>query len=353
MLGALCILALILSTVWILLPFLSAFVWAATIVITTWPLLLKTQARLGQSRAFATAVLTLGLLLVVLIPVSLSIAVLIGNMNTIVTRIEAVSNLTVPPPPAWVASIPVRGPELASEWQKLSEQGPSALSGKLAPNAGRILAWFAGRIGGIGAMILQVLLTMIISAVLYANGDTAARGTRRFAHRLAGPKGERAVILAAGTIRAVARGIIVTALIQSLIAGVGFVLASVPAAGLLTAIAFVCCLAQIGPFLVMLPVLVWKFYTGDSGSGVVLLIFTVIATGIDNFIRPVLIRAGAAGLPLLLIIAGVIGGLISFGVMGLFIGPVILAVTWVLLRDWVESPPDANRIEPSSSAASV
>jgi predicted PurR-regulated permease PerM len=179
-------------------------------------------------------------------------------------------------------------------------------------------------------------LTVIMAAVLYANGETAARGVRRFAYRLAVANGERAVLLAASTVRSVAKGIVVTAVIQSAIGGLGFVVTSVPAAGLLTAAAFILCLAQIGPIPVMLPVVVWKFYTGDSGSGFVLLVFTLVAGLIDNFIRPVLIRAGA-DLPLLLIISGVIGGLISFGVMGLFIGPVILAVTWVLVREWVES----------------
>jgi predicted PurR-regulated permease PerM len=351
-LGSLFIVALIVCTVWIVRPFLPAFVWATTIVITTWPILLRTQAWLGHGRRLATAAMTLGLLLIVLIPVSLSIAVVISNVNTIVVRLESLANVTVPPPPDWVDRIPVRGPALRAEWQKLSEQGPAALSGKLAPNVGRFLVWFAGKIGGIGAMLLQVLLTVIIAAVLYANGETAARGARRFAGRLAGPNGERAVMLAASTIRGVARGIVVTAIIQSLIAGLGFSIASVPAAGLFTAAAFIFCLAQIGPIPIMLPVVVWKFYTEDSGSGFILLVFTLVAGLIDNFIRPVLIRAGA-DLPLLLIIAGVIGGLISFGMLGLFIGPVILAVTWVLVREWVEGRPDSSKVEPSSSAASV
>ena len=351
-LASLFIVVLIVCTVWIVRPFLSAFVWAATIVITTWPLLLKTQARLGFGRRLATAVMTLGLLLIVLIPLSLSVAVVISNVNTIGVRMQSLANVTLPPPPDWVARIPVRGPSLSAEWQTLSEQGPAALSGKLAPNVGRFLAWFAGKIGGIGAMLLQVLLTVIMAAVLYANGETAARGARMFARRLAGANGERAVMLAASTVRGVARGIVVTAIIQSVIAGLGFVIASVPAAGLLTAAAFICSLAQIGPILIMLPVVVWKFYTGNSGSGFVLLAFTLVACLIDNFIRPLLIRAGA-DLPLLLIIAGVIGGLISFGVLGLFIGPVILAVSWVLVREWVESQPDSSKVEPSSSAASV
>ena len=271
-LASLFIVALLVCTVWIVLPFLPAFLWASTIVITTWPLLLRIQAWSGRGRGLATTVMTLGLLLIVLIPLSVSIGVVISNVNTVVASLESVTNATVPPPPEWVGRIPVQGPAIRAKWQALSEQGPAALSGKLAPYVAGFLAWFAGKIGSMGAMLLQVLLTVIISAVLYATGETAARGVRRFAVRLAGEQGERAVMLAGGTIRSVAKGIVVTAIIQSAIAGVGFWISSVPAAGLFTAVAFLFCLAQIGPILVMAPVVVWKFYSGDSGSGFVLLV---------------------------------------------------------------------------------
>src|SRR3982751_5180162 len=171
-LASLFLLALIVCTLWIVRPFLSAFVWATTIVITTWPILLKIEAWLGHRRGLATAVMTVGLLLTVLIPMTLSIGVVISNVNTIVARLQSLGTVTVPPPPEWVARIPVRGPALSAEWQSISEQGPAALSEKLAPNVGRFIAWFAGQIGGIGAMLLQVLLTVLIAAVLYLNGET-------------------------------------------------------------------------------------------------------------------------------------------------------------------------------------
>ena len=129
-------------------------------------------------------------------------------------------------------------------------------------------------------------------------------------------------------------GVIVTAIVQTLIATTGLYITSVPGAGLITAAVLILCLAQIGPLLVMLPAVIWKFSTGDSLSGFVLLAFTLLSGTIDNFLRPLLIKKGA-DLSLILIFAGVIGGMISIGVMGIFIGPVILAVTYVLLQDWV------------------
>jgi predicted PurR-regulated permease PerM len=337
-LGVLFIGALIASTAWIMRPFLSALLWATMIVISTWPLLLSLQARLGGRRGLATTVLTVALLLILLIPLTLSVSALIGNKDSVVAWVKALANFKVPPPPYWVAHIPIRGPKLAAEWQQLSEGGPAALSSKLVPYAGRFVGFCVKQIGGMGAIVGQFLLTVIISAILYSTGETAASGIRKFFYRLAGTNGERAVILAAGTIRGVAIGVVVTAVIQTLIAGIGLVVASVPAAAFLTAACLMLCIAQLGPLLVMLPVVIWKFSSGDILWGCVLLAFALVAGTIDNFIRPILIRKGA-DLPLLLIFAGVIGGIISFGIMGIFVGPVVLAVTYALIKEWVEDKP--------------
>jgi predicted PurR-regulated permease PerM len=132
--------------------------------------------------------------------------------------------------------------------------------------------------------------------------------------------------------------VVVTAVIQTLIAGIGLVVCSVPAAAFLTAACLMLCIAQLGPMLVMIPVVIWKFSTGDILWGSILLVFALVAGTIDNFIRPILIRKGA-DLPLLLIFAGVIGGIVSFGIMGIFVGPVVLAVTYALIKEWVEDKP--------------
>jgi predicted PurR-regulated permease PerM len=334
--------ALILSTAWIMRPFVSALLWATMIVISTWPLLLNLQARLGGRRGLATAVMTVALLLILLVPLSLSIGALIGNIDSVVAWAKALALFRVPPPPYWVAHIPVEGPKLSSEWQQLSQQGPGALSTRVVPYAGRFVGWSAKQMGSMGAMVGQFLLTVVISAILYANGEAAASGIRKFASRLAGEHGDRAAILAAGTIRGVAIGVVVTAVIQSLIAGIGLAVASVPAAALLTAVCLIFCLAQLGPVLVLLPVIIWKFYSGDILWGCVLLAFMLVAGTIDNVLRPILIRKGA-DLPLLLIFAGVIGGIVSFGIMGIFVGPVILAVTYALLKEWVEDKSPAEQ----------
>jgi predicted PurR-regulated permease PerM len=194
--------------------------------------------------------------------------------------------------------------------------------------------WFLSQAGSVATVLLQFLLTVIISAIMYAGGERASAGVLSFAVRLAGPRGEEVTVLAAKAIRSVALGIVVTALIQTVIGGTGLVVSGVPGAPVLTAVVFMLCLAQLGPILVMVPSVIWIYWKGEPLWGTVLLIFTIIAGGIDNFIRPFLIKKGA-DLPLIMIFAGVIGGLIAFGVIGLFIGPVVLAVTFTLLKAWV------------------
>ncbi|MGC4000802.1 MAG: AI-2E family transporter [Anaeromyxobacter sp.] len=211
--------------------------------------------------------------------------------------------------------------------------------------------WIAASAGGLGAAVVQLLLTVVISAILWSSGEAAARGVLRFLRRLAGDQGEKVGVLAAKAIRAVALGIVVTALAQTLLAGVGLAVAQVPHASVLTAVAFVLCIAQLGPMLVLAPTAIWLFSTGAPVRGTLLLVFAVVAGLLDNVLRPVLIRKGA-DLPLLLIMAGVIGGLFAFGVVGLFVGPVLLAVTWTLLSSWVGEL-GASGDAPASAAAAA
>ena len=188
--------------------------------------------------------------------------------------------------------------------------------------------------GSAGGLFVHLLLTIAIAAVLYATGETAAAWCSRFGLRLAGSRGEQVVVLAGQAIRSVALGVVVTAIAQSLVAGIGLALAGVPRAGILSAVILMLCIAQLGPALVMVPAAIWLFATGATVPGIVVAVFTVMALTMDNFLRPFLIKRGA-DLPLLLILVGVIGGLLAFGLLGLFLGPVVLAITYTLLQNWI------------------
>ena len=270
---------------------------------------------------------------------------IVDRASEISALVKSLATFRPPPQPEWLGGIPVVGPKLAERWQQFAALGPEELSARLEPYSRQAAAWFLAKAGSLGMLFLQFLLTVIISAILYATGEKAASGVLSFARRLAGHHGEEAAVLAAKAVRGVALGVVVTALIQTILGGIGLAVTGVPAAALLTGVMFMLCLAQIGPVLVLIPAVIWLFWKDGPLWGSVLLVLSVLAVTLDNFIRPVLIKKGA-DLPLIMIFAGVIGGLIAFGVIGLFIGPVVLAVTFTLLQAWVS---DGGQQEAASS----
>jgi predicted PurR-regulated permease PerM len=325
---------LIVASLWVMRPFLPAVLWATTLVLATWPLLMWVQRRVGNRRGVAILLMTLAILLILIIPLWLAVSTVVTNIDLIGDLLRKVLSLRLSAPPAWLVDLPVVGAPAANAWARLQSAGVQEYLSKLSPYAGTLTQWFASAAGSLGGMLVQLLLTTAIAAIMYAGGEKAAAYVTRFGRRLAGERGEKAVYLAGQAIRSVALGVVVTACIQSIVGGVGLFLVGVQFAGLLTALMFVLCLIQLGPALVLIPAVVWVYYAHDPFLGTVLVIFTIVATTIDQFIRPILIRRGAA-LPLLLILAGVVGGLIAFGFLGIFIGPTVLAVTYTLLDAWI------------------
>ena len=334
-LAVLFIAALIGASLWILRPFLPAVIWGATLVIATWPIMRRVQDRLWNSRALAVTIMTLLLLLVFVVPFWFAIGTIVQNSGQIVAWTESIASLGLPPPPSWLGDLPLIGARAERAWQDIADIGVRELLQKARPYAGTMTQWFISAVGGFGMVLVQFLLTVAVSAIMYAKGESAASGVIRFGVRLAGERGEQSVRLAAQAIRGVALGVVVTALIQSAIGGFGLVVAGVPFTSVLCAVMFMLCIAQIGPALVLLPAVIWMFASDDLGWAIFLLVCSILAIGIDNFIRPILIRKGA-DLPLLLILAGVIGGLMAFGLIGIFLGPTVLAVGYTLLGAWID-----------------
>jgi predicted PurR-regulated permease PerM len=325
---------LIAASLWVMQPFLPAIVWAVTLVIATWPLMLRVQGYAGNRRGLAVLVMTVVLLLVLIVPLWLAISTIVSNIDEIADLVRTVLSLRVPPPPAWLVDLPLVGARATQAWGQLTSAGVQELAPRLTPYAGVLTAWFASAAGSLGTAFLQFLLTVAVAAILYSRGEQAARAALRFGRRLGGDRGETAVRLAGLAIRGVALGVVVTALAQSVLGGISLAIVGVPYATLLTALMFVLCLAQLGPGLVLIPAVVWMYYSGDTLWATVLLVLSIVALTMDNFLRPFLIRRGA-DLPLLLILAGVIGGLIAFGLLGIFVGPTVLATAYTLLQAWL------------------
>jgi predicted PurR-regulated permease PerM len=335
-LGVLFIGVLIVASFWVMRPFIAATVWATMIAVTTWPALKWFEARLWQRRSLAVLVMTLLLLLVLVVPLMLAVVTIVGHLDDIAAKAAALAQHEIPPPPTWIKGLPLIGGQLAQLWEQAEQIGAKGLALKLAPYADDIGKWFVSQAGSIGSMFVQFVLTVVISAVMYSGGEAAARAAHRFAWRLAGVQGESVVTLAGQAIRGVALGVGVTALVQAGLGGIGLAIAGVPLAGPLTAVMLLLCIAQLGPALVLFPAVAWLYWSGDNGWGTFLLVWSLVVVALDNFLRPVLIKRGA-DLPLLLIFSGVIGGLLAFGLVGIFVGPVVLAVVYTLLGAWMGS----------------
>jgi predicted PurR-regulated permease PerM len=287
-----------------------------------------------------------------ILPFLAVIGTIVANVDTIVEWAQSLATGTLPPPPAWLRQLPLVGEPASRAWEQIAAKGIKELAARAAPYAGDATRWFVAHVGSLGVVFVHSLLTIVIAAILYAQGETAADGVRRFAGRLGGATGEAVVRLAAQAIRGVALGVVVTAMVQSALGGIGLAVAGVPFAGVLTAGMFLLAVAQVGAVPVLVPAVIWLYWIDDVAWGTFLLVVTIVVGTLDNILRPLLIKKGA-DLPLLLVFAGVVGGLISFGLIGIFVGPVVLAVAYSLFGVWLrngqEVQPPAGGRKPSAT----
>ena len=325
---------LIAGSLWILSPFLGAFIWATMIVVATWPMMHGVERVFGGRRAPAVAVMSLGLLAILIVPLGVALQAVLGHTDEIVALLERLPEMQLPAAPEWLARVPLAGERVQAAWNHLADEGLAEVMVQAQPYIRAAAAWLAQHAGSFAVLLVQFVLIVILSAVLYAGGESWAAWMRGFARRLADEQGDRMVVLAGQAIRGVALGVVVTALVQSILGGIGLAIAGVPFAGVLTAVMFALCIAQLGPIIVLLGATAWAYSSLGAGWGTFMLVWALVVGLMDNFLRPVLIKRGA-DLPLLLIFAGVIGGLVAFGIVGIFVGPVVLAVAYTLLDNWV------------------
>ncbi|KMV73450.1 MULTISPECIES: AI-2E family transporter YdiK [Erwiniaceae] len=329
-------LLMIVSCFWVVQPFILGFAWAGMVVIATWGMMQRIQRLLWNRRTLAVIVMTFIILLVFIIPIALLISSVLDNAQPVLHWLSA--GHLVMPQLAWLDSLPMVGHKASRYYHQMVAGGGAQLLATVQPYIGRTTGFFVAQAGHFGRLLVHLALMLLFSALLYWRGERVAMGIRHFAFWLAGSRGDAVVILANQAIKAVALGIVVTALLQGVVAGIGLALAGIPYATILTVLIILCCLIQIGPLLVLIPAIIWLYYTGDTTWGTVLVIWSVVVASMDSVIRPMLIRLGA-DLPMLIILTGVIGGLIAFGMLGLFIGPVVLAVSYRLVHVWMHEAP--------------
>lgn len=328
------LLALVVWCFLLLRPFIEPLVWGTIIAIAVHPGYETLTARLGGRRALAAVLVTLVGLLVLSGPLSVLTMSLIDTITSMTARMGV--DVAIPPPPPELQQIPVVGEPIAQLWTLASVNLGAALA-QIGPQLRVVAGWLLALVADAGFSLIKFVVAIIIAGVLLAHSRRASTVAHAFADRLVGKRGTQFADLAEQTIRNVTRGLLGTALVQSMLAGIGLLLAGVPGAAFLALIVFLFCVVQIGPVLVMLPAVVWAFFNTDTTTFVLLLIWAIFVGTIDNFLRPYLMSRGGS-VPLLIILIGVIGGLLTHGLIGLFIGPIVLALGYELLRAWVLGP---------------
>jgi predicted PurR-regulated permease PerM len=316
----------------VLQPFVTALLWAAVLWLATAPIHERVLVWVGQRRAVAAAVMTLGVSLVLLVPVFV-VGFSVADSARDLTHASRAWLASGPlQPPAWVEQVPIVGGRIAAYWREVASDSQSMLR-----EAQRLVepatAWILSGGLAVGRGIGEIALSILIAFFLYRDATAMRERFRAGAARIAGPRADHLVEVAVGTVRSVVYGILGTALLQGVMAGVGLLISGVPGAVLLGLLTFFVSVVPAGPPLIWGPATFWLYQTGSPGWAIFMLVWGIALSSVDNFVKPWLISQGST-LPFILIFFGVVGGALAFGFIGVFLGPTLLAVGYRVVLDW-------------------
>jgi len=327
----------------VLWPFVSALLWAVVLSYSAWPLYRRLLNAMGGRRTLAALALSLGMVLVVLLPFVVVGLTLADNVDELKTAAQRWIDAGPPAPPGWLAKVPVIGSTATEKWRILA-----ADSARLTQEARKFVepvgAWLLRAGLKLGSGVLELALSILVMFFLLRNGTNVAENLKSGIERIAGERGRHLLEVAGNTVRGVVYGILGTAIVQGLMAGFGFLIAGVPGAALLALLTFFLSVVPVGPPLVWLPAALWLFHQGRTGWGIFMLVWGVGVSTVDNFVKPWLISQGS-DMPFILILFGVLGGALAFGFIGVFIGPTLLAVGHRLVKEWAAATHAASPVD--------
>jgi predicted PurR-regulated permease PerM len=320
----------------VLRPFMSVLIWAAILSVALYPIYHWLIRVLGGRSTLASFLLTCLALVVLLGPVSTLGAALVGNLTGIATGLSE-GTISVPPPPSYIAEWPLVGLKLSAFWESASLELGQTLA-KFEPQLRDIARNLLGIVGNAGLALLQFAVAIIIAGFAYSRGAGTEKSLKKFAVRASPQMGEGFVDLAGETVRRVARGVVGISLIQAILFGTGALVAGIPFAGLWTFGVLILSIIQIGPGLVIIPVIIFAWTSLGTVSAALLTAYMLPVMLLDNVLKPIVMGRGLP-VPMLVIFTGVIGGTVAHGLLGLFVGPIVLALGYELLRAWIAIEP--------------
>jgi predicted PurR-regulated permease PerM len=312
-------------------PFITIAIWSAVLTVALYPVYDWMAKKLGGRRRLAAALLTIFSLLIVIGPATWLALGLIDSFRTLSEQLD-LSAFTVPPPPETVKAWPLIGEPIYQFWNLASTNLQAAFI-KIAPQLKPLGGTLLGVAAEAGTGAIKFFLAIIIAGFLFSPAPSLVAAIQMFARRLASARGEEFVRLTGATIRAVSRGVIGISVLQALLAGLGLIVAGVPGTSLLTSAVLILGIIQIGPSIVIIPLIVWSWMTMETAAALLFTAYMIPVNLLDNVLRPLVMGRGLST-PMLIILIGVIGGTISYGITGLFLGPIVLAVIWELLVAW-------------------
>jgi predicted PurR-regulated permease PerM len=314
-------------------PFLSIAIWSGVLTVALYPIFEWTSRLLGGRRRIAAALITLLSLLIIVGPATWLALGLVNSLRVISERLD-LANLSVPTPPVSIKEWPLVGEPIYQFWELASTNLSAAMSQilpQLKPLGSSLL-----RIGAdTGLGIIMFLAAIVVAGFLFSPAPRIAEAIKKFSLRLNPDRGEEFVEQAGATIRAVSRGVIGISVLQALLAGIGLMVAGIPQASLITFGVLVFGIIQIGPSIILIPVIIWAWTFMDTLPALLFTAYMVPVNLLDNLLRPIVMGRGLKT-PILVILIGVIGGTLAYGITGLFLGPIVLAVIWELFVSWID-----------------
>jgi predicted PurR-regulated permease PerM len=336
---------LVIGTVLVLRPFIISLILAAVLAYASWPVYEWLLARLQERPGRAATLMTVLLLLTLVTPFAIMAVSLVDNAVELLRLLRAALNQPLPEPPVWLDSIPLAGAYLKVKWLALMQEEEGALLLQVKQHLLQLPLrdWAITAGGALGQGVVLIAFSVLICFFFYRDGPAITSRVQAVMEHLAGHRAKHLIEITAGTVSRVVNGILGTALAQSVLALIGFWIAGVPGAMLLGLLTFFLSIIPMGPPLVWLPAVVWLYFQGQTVWAIFMLAYgLLVISSIDNFVKPYLISRGGT-LPLLLVFMGVVGGLMTFGFIGVFLGPVILAIGYALLAEWMNPSAPADR----------
>jgi predicted PurR-regulated permease PerM len=333
--GAGVVMLVVLGCFKVILPFLSPILWAVVLCLATWPLYERIRETMNGNRSAAALIMTLTLALVAVAPFAIAFRSMSDDAGLVTRNVADEIDHWPPPIPGWLAGLPTIGPRLQAYWEQPSAASQAERSAEVSRIMGEVRRATVRVVKAIGHGLLQTSLSLFVGFFLYRDGETLASRLRAVIVRIAGvDRGTRLTDVAHSTIISVIYGILGTALLQGAVAAIGFWGAGVPGAFLLAFLTFALAIIPFGPTLIWAPATVWLFHQGNNAAALFLLIWSMAAHGaVDGLVKPLLISRGG-GMPLALVVIGVLGGAEAFGFIGVFLGPTLLAVGYRWLDEW-------------------